>query len=56
MSRIPPGRHPNWCSCAGCRENIRQFEAQQWRGVMIGFAALVVLGLIIMAVRAIGHG
>jgi hypothetical protein len=27
VSTIPPGRHPNWCRCQGCRRDIARFES-----------------------------
>ena len=53
MSSVPPGRHPNWCNCQGCRRNIAEFEARQFRGVMIVVAVLAFIGLIIAAAHAI---
>lgn len=42
---IPPGTHPNWCRCRGCRNNIARFEARQFTGVLIAAAIVIVLGL-----------
>lgn len=53
MTGVPPGRHPNWCTCQGCRRNIAEFESQQFKGTLIVVAVLVVIGLIVAAVHAV---
>jgi hypothetical protein len=54
VTGVPPGRHPNWCRCPGCRRNITRFESQQFKGTMVAVAVLVAITLIIMAAHAIG--
>jgi hypothetical protein len=54
VTGVPPGRHPNWCRCQGCRENIARFESQQFKGTMVAVAVLVAITLIVMAAHAIG--
>jgi len=53
VTGVPPGVHPNWCRCPGCRANIASFESRQFKGVMIGVLVLVAIGLVIAAVHAI---
>ena len=53
VNTVPPGRHPNWCNCRGCRNDIARFEAQQLKVTLILGAILVVITVIICAVKAI---
>lgn len=50
--RVPPGNHPNWCRCPGCRNDIARFEAAQFRGVMIAALIVAAIGLIVWAVQS----
>jgi hypothetical protein len=52
-SRIPPGTHPNWCRCQGCRNDIARFEAAQFRVVLVLVAIAAVIALIVAAAHAI---
>ena len=54
MTGVPPGRHPNWCRCPGCRNDIARFESQQFKGTVIAVLVAVAIGLLIMAAHAIG--
>jgi hypothetical protein len=54
VTGVPPGRHPNWCRCPGCRKNIARFESQQFKGTVIAALVVVAIGLLIMAAHAIG--
>jgi hypothetical protein len=53
MTGVPPGVHPNWCRCPGCRRNIAAFEARQSRGTVIAVLIVVAIGLIVAAAHAI---
>ncbi len=54
MSTVPPGRHPNWCRCQGCRRDIARFESQQFKGLMIAVLIVVAITLIVAAAHAMG--
>ena len=53
MTGVPPGRHPNWCQCQGCRRNIAEFESRQFKVVLILIAIGAVIALIVAAVHAV---
>ena len=49
VNSIPPGRHPNWCRCRGCRRDIAAFESG-----LIGYdMAAVAVALLFIAVMRI---
>lgn len=54
-NRVPPGQHPNWCRCAGCRRDVAEFESRQFKGTMAMAAAVIAISLIIVAAEAIAH-
>ncbi len=43
MNTIPPGGHPNWCKCQGCRRDIAGFENRALKAdaALIAIAAAV---------------
>jgi hypothetical protein len=55
MTGVPPGAHPNWCRCPGCRANIACFEARQWHGTLIAAAVIAALGCLCAGITLIAH-
>lgn len=56
MRPVPPGEHPNWCRCAGCRADIARFEGRQGAGVLIAAAVVVVAAVIGFWPARVWHG
>jgi len=49
VSGVPPGRHPNWCKCQGCRNDIARFESRALRGDFTAVAAVLAIAAVIWA-------
>jgi hypothetical protein len=52
VSTVPPGRHPNWCRCQGCRRDIARFESGLIGFDMIAIAAMFLIVAVIWIVTA----
>ncbi len=52
MSTTPPGRHPNYCRCPGCRRDIARFESGLLKGDIAGVAILAAIAGIMWVVLA----
>ncbi len=53
---VPPGRHPNWCNCAGCRRDIAEFESKQFKGTVGVAAAVIAFALLGFWPAIVWHG
>ncbi len=53
---VPPGRHPNWCRCAGCRRDIAEFESRQFKGTVGVAAAVIAFALLGFWPAIVWHG
>ena len=43
MTSVPPGRHPDWRKCRGCRNDIARFESSANKGTVIAAAIVLIL-------------
>ena len=52
VRRVPPGRHPNWCRCPGCRSDIARHESGLLKSGLIAVAAAAVIAGLLWTVTA----